>query len=212
MPSTKKNSPASAAKNKILALTKNKNSVKKPVKKNKSTVVNDGSYLQSHNTEELSLQEAVSTAANIATVQQSTHEEAVASTNQAILAMLQKLNASNQALTKRMDDLERQGAVSSTPLVSPTSQRPGVTHTVLHQQGKVKASATQASSAITQAAPVVNSGIAGGAPMISTEVSQGMIRGSGILGNEAKDAVAPRLEVMHSIPSILSCVTVTGAI
>ena len=207
MPSTRKKSPTSAAKKKTLTSTKNKNSVKKPAKKNKSMAVNDGSYLQSQSIEGLSSQGAVSTAANVATSQHSNHEESVASTNQAILTMLQKLDASNQVLSKRMDDLERQGAVSSTPMALPTSQRPEGLHAVLHQQGRVSGSATQASSVITQGVPVVNSGMAGNAPTMLTALPQNAGRSSGNQGNEAKDAVAPKLEVMRSIPSISSAVS-----
>ena len=136
MPSTRKKSPASAAKKKTPASTKNKNSVKKPGKKSKAIIVNDGSYLQNNNIEGISLQAGVSTVTDNNTMQQSDQQTTLMSTNQAILAMLQKLDASNQVLTRRIDDMERQGAISSTPLASPTSQRQGDAHTVSQQQGR----------------------------------------------------------------------------
>ena len=51
------------------------------------------------------------------------------------------------------------------------------------------------------------SGIAGSVPIVPTEVSKNIRRASGALNHEAKDAVAPRSEVMMSIPSISSAVS-----
>ena len=140
-------------------------------------------------------------------MQQSDQQAMLMSTNQAILAMLQKLDASNQVLTKRMDDFERQGAVNSTPLASPTSQQQGDAHTVSQQQGRAVASATQASSVVNQGLPINKSGNAGGVPMVQAEAFQNIPRGSGVPTYEARDAVAPRLDVMRSVPSISSAVS-----
>ena len=63
------------------------------------------------------------------------HKEGMLS-NQAILKMLHKIDASNQALSKRMDNLEWQGSVSSTPMVSPTSQHQIVGFPTDVQQGR----------------------------------------------------------------------------
>ena len=56
--------------------------------------------------EGVSSQTGVSTVTDNAVSHQCNQETTSASTNQAILAMLQKLDASNQALTKRMDVFE----------------------------------------------------------------------------------------------------------
>ena len=106
-----------------------------------------------------------------------------------------------------MDNFERQGAVSSTPVASPTSQRQGDAHTVLQQQGRAFASVTQASSTVNQGLPVNRLGHAGGVPMVQTEALQNVPRSGGVPTNEARDAVAPRLDVMRSIPSISSAVS-----
>ena len=148
MPSTRKKSPVSAAKKKVLASTKSKGSVKKSTKKNNATTKNDGSYLQVATTH-ASSQEAVSTVSN------STIQELSTSTGQAILEMLHKLDASNQALTKRMDSFEPQNSISSTPLGSSTAQRPGVVHPVHIQQGRVDLSTNQAGTVTTQVIPIV---------------------------------------------------------
>ena len=153
MPSTRKKSPASAAKKKTPVSTKNKNSVKKSGKKKTVITVNDGSYLQSNNMEGVSSQIGISTVTGNATSHQCNQETTSASINQAILAMLQKLDASNQALAERMDVFDCQAAVSSTPLSSPTSQPPGGANTMPQLQGRAAASATQASSVLNQQLP-----------------------------------------------------------
>ena len=198
MPSTRKKSPVSAAKKKTPATTKNKNSIKKSGKKNQVVTINDGSYLQTSNMEGMAPQGGVSTdVANTITNQPNQVTE-LASTNQAILAMLQKLDESNQALGKRMEVLERQGAVSSTPLASPTSQLPTGAPSALHHQGGMIQAATQASTMRRNMADI---------PMARTEAPQYTNRGSGMQGHEARDAMAPRLDVMRSIPSISSAVS-----
>ena len=207
MPSTKKKSPASAAKKKTPATTKNKNSVKKSGKKKAVITVNDGSYLQTNNMEGVSSQISVSTVTDNAVSHQCSQEATSASTSQAILAMLQKLDASNQALSKRMDLFERQAAVSSTPLSSPTSQQSGTVNTVSQLQGRAAASATQASSALNQHLTTMKQGSADQLPMIRTQGLQSSHRSVGFPTQEARDAMAPKLDVMRSIPSISSAVS-----
>ena len=85
MPSTRKKSPASAAKKKTPATTKNKNSVKKSGKKKTVITVNDGSYLQSNNMEGVSSLIGVSTVTDNAVSHQCNQETTSVSTNQAIL-------------------------------------------------------------------------------------------------------------------------------
>ena len=79
------------------------------------------------------------------------HEGASASVNQAILSMLHKIDASNQALTRRMDDLERHNTISSTPAASPTSQYHGASHIAGIRQDTVNRPITQASAGTSQA-------------------------------------------------------------
>ena len=65
--------------------------------------------------------------------------------------MLHKLDASNQALTKRMDSLERQNSVSSTPIGSPTAQRLGAAPVAHTQQPRVDFSTNHAGTVTSQA-------------------------------------------------------------
>ena len=148
MPSSKKKSPASSAKKKTLSAAKAKSSMKKSTKKSSATTKNDGSYLQVAS--QLSSQEAVSTVSNI-TTQDPPQGDFSQSTGQAILGMLHKLDASNQALTKRMDSLERQNSISSTPLGSPTAQHLGAAPVAHTQQPRVDFSTNHAGTVTSQA-------------------------------------------------------------
>ena len=109
MPSTRKKSPASQHKRKTRASDKARTSPKK-LRKNKSSVfVNDGSYLQPW--EQIPVSTVPSTSQNFLSV----------STGQTVIEMLNKLDAANQELSKRMDTFKRAGSVSSTPITSPTA-------------------------------------------------------------------------------------------
>ena len=204
MPSTKKKSPASAAKKKSLASTKDKNSAKKSTKKN-STTKNDGSYLQVAPTH-TSSQEAVSTVDNLNMCPQS-EEGLSASTGQAILEMLHKLDALNQALTKRMDNFDRQGSVSSTPLGSPTSQCPGGEHLANIQQGRGNISTSQPGAFPAQTIPVVRSSIPESMQFTSGPCAQTGAGRASVQAQVTRDAVVPKLDVMGSIPSVSSAVS-----
>ena len=205
MPSTRKKSPASVAKKKVLSSTKSKSSVKKSTKKNNATKKNDGLYLQVATTH-ASSQEAVSTVSN-STIQEQPQGEFSTSTGQAILEMLHKLDASNQALTKRMDSFERQNSISSTPLSSPTAQRPRVVHPAHTQQGRVDLSTNQAGTVTTQSIPVVRAGIPDHMPMTSVPCGQAGSVGVRVQAQVSRDAVVPKLDVMRSIPSVSSAVS-----
>ena len=205
MPSTKKKSP-SEAKKKSLVSTKAKTSIKKNTKTSKPVDVNDGSYLQgSEAMAHSSTHKGVSTVSNSAgnTVQ----EETSASMNQAILSMLHKIDASNQALTKRMDDLERQNTISSTPVASPTSQYPGASHITNIRQDKVNMSVAQASAGTSQAISVTCPSVMNSIPVAISSSARGMPSGARELSQVAKDSVATRLEVMRSNPSISTAVS-----
>ena len=91
--------------------------------------INDGSYLQL----QVEQQSAVST------VTSNPQPAISASTGQAILEMLNKLDASNQELSKRMDRFERNGSISSTPLTSPTIPPASHSHRVTVHQSAVPA-------------------------------------------------------------------------
>ena len=109
MPTYRKKSPAIEGKRKTRASDKARTSPRKS-KKSKSVSLNDGSYLQIPDQEQ----------APVSTVASTAQPQISASTGQVILDMLNKLDASNQELTRRMDRFEHNGSVSSTPLTSPT--------------------------------------------------------------------------------------------
>ena len=204
MPSSKKKSPASSAKKKTLSTAKAKSSVKKPTKKNNATTKNDGSYLQG--APQLSSQEVVSTASNI-TTQDPTQGDFSQSTGQAILQMLHKLDASNQSLTKRMDSLERQNSISSTPIGSPTAQRLGAAPIAHTQQPRVEFATNQAGTVTPR---VVSSRL----PSTSDRMSVPSVSyvqpahgGAEVRTQLSHDAVIPKPEVMRSIPSVSSAVS-----
>ena len=111
MPSTRKKSPATEGKRKTRASDKVRSSMKKASSKKKSvSVENDGSYLQPQ----------ASDSVPVSTLSTSEQPSISASTGQAILTMLSQIDASNKELSKRIDQLERNGRMRSTPLTSPT--------------------------------------------------------------------------------------------
>ena len=104
MPSTHKKSPVSQQKRKTRASDKARTSPKKPSKNKSSVSVNDGSYLQ--------VQEQIP----VSTVPSTSQNFMSASTGQTIIEMLNKLDAANRELSKRIDRVERTGSVSSTTI------------------------------------------------------------------------------------------------
>ena len=204
MPSSKKKSPASSAKKKTLSTVKAKSSVKKLTKKNNATTKNDGSYLQG--APQLSSQEVVSTASNI-TTQDPTQGDFSQSTGQAILQMLHKLDASNQSLTKRMDSLERQNSISSTPIGSPTAQRLGAAPVAHTQQPRVEFATNQAGTVtprvVTSRLPSTSDRMS----VPSVSYAQPAHGGAEVRTQLSHDAVIPKPEVMRSIPSVSSAVS-----
>ena len=204
MPSSKKKSPASSAKKKTLSTAKAKSSVKKPTKKNNATTKNDGSYLQG--APQLSSQEVVSTASNI-TTQDPTQGDFSQSKGQAILQMLHKLDASNQSLTKRMDSLERQNSISSTPIGSPTAQRLGAAPVAHTQQPRVEFATNQAGTVtprvVTSRLPSTSDRMS----VPSVSYVQPAHRGAEVRTQLSHDAVIPKPEVMRSIPPVSSAVS-----
>ena len=121
--------------------------------------------------------------------------------------MLHKLDASNQALTKRIDSFERQSSISSTPLGSPTSQRLGMVHPVNVQQGRASLCTNQAGTFTTQAIPAAQSGITDNMPMTYVPCAQAGPGGARVQTQFARDAVVPKLHVMRSMPSVSSAVS-----
>ena len=97
MPSHHKKSPATEGKRKTRASDKARTLPRK-TKKSKTVSLNFGSYLQ------ISDQQA-----SVSTVTSSVQPHISASTGQVIIDMLNKLDSSNQELTRRMDRLERNG-------------------------------------------------------------------------------------------------------
>ena len=68
-------------------------------------------------------------------------------------------------------------------------------------------SVAQASAGTSQTIPVTCPSFMSNIPVAASLSAQGIPRGARDLGQVAKDSVAPRLEVMRSIPSISSAVS-----
>ena len=181
MPSSKRKSPAAEGKRKTRASDKARTSVKKSVNRKKTVSVdNDGSYLQVQ----------ASSTAPVSTILPPEQSHMSASTGQTILTMLQQIHASNKELSRRMDTLERNGSMSSTPRTSPSVQ---------HR-----------SSTVAAPQPVVPRPVH---EVGATSAFKENQRTSGV-GNQtssqntfSRDAIVPGVDVLRSIPSISSAVT-----
>ena len=181
MPRNHKKSPATEGKRKTRASDKARSTPRKS-KKQKSASFNDGSYLQS------SVQQPpVSTAVS------STQPLLSASTGQAILDMLNKLDASNQELSRRMDRFERNGSISST---SPTIQ------SVNHGPRVATSHHTATTHPLQQNIPVKPVGVGTDSHGITAES-----RRPPTSSNDGRDAVAPKVDALSAIPSISTAVS-----
>ena len=122
-----------------------------------------------------------------------------ASSGQMIIEMLQKLDASNQALTKKIDHIEHQGSFSSTLMTSLTSQHPLVARPMDINRTQTNAPTTQVASGIrsqlasTHTTTVPLTQPASTSTRVQTQISH--------------DGIAPKPEVMRSTPSILTAVS-----
>ena len=184
MPGNRKKSPATEGKRKTRASDKARSTPRKS-KKQKSASFNDGSYLQSSGQ-----QPPVSTADS------STQPLLSATTGQAILDMLSKLDASNQELSRRMDRFERNGSISSTPLTSPTIQpvNRGPRATSSHQAALIHPTHQNIPAQLaTAGADSHGTTTEGKRPPLSV--------------SDARDAVAPKVDALRSIPSISTAVS-----
>ena len=179
MPSTRKKSPVSKQKRKTRASDKARTSPKKPRKNKSSVSANDGSYLQIQ--EQIPVSNVPSTSQNFMSV----------STGQTIIEMLNKIDAANQELSKRMDRVERAGSVSSTPITSPTVP------SVNYQKGGT----TNLVPANTQ--PVLHRPNLGGAGVHGLSTVPVHVAAT----SDGRDAVVPKPEVLRSIPSISTVVS-----
>ena len=103
MPATRKKSPATTSKKKALLSTKARTGVAKPTKKGKVTSTNDGLYLQGQSHP---LTHKVVSTVNSTTTHDSSQLGISSSSGQMIFEMLQKLDASNQTLAKRIDHIQ----------------------------------------------------------------------------------------------------------
>ena len=183
MPSTRKKSPATEGKRKTRASDKVHSSMKKASSKKKSvSVENDGSYLQSQ----------VSHSVPVSTLPTFEQRSISASTGEAILTMLSQIDASNKELFKRMDQLERNGSMSSTPLMSPTAN---------HRSSSVAVPQPAMPQPLSQHTVAVVSTVGLGDSGTPMPVRLQPVR------NITRDAVVPGVEVLRSIPSISSAVT-----
>ena len=185
MPSHRNKSPATEGKRKTRASDKAKMTSRKN-RKSKSASVNDGCYLQ------LQVQQQLV----VSPVTSNSQSSISASTGQVILEMLNKLDASNQELSKRMDGFERNSSISSTPLTSPTI--PPASH--IHR------ASVQHSSIPTQPA---QQNIPGRLTSLPTD-SHGIITDQNrplVVTNEGRDLIAPTVDVLRPIPSISTAVS-----
>ena len=132
----------------------------------------------------------------VSTVASTAQPQISASTGQVILDMLNKLDASNQELTRRMNRFERNGSVSSTPLTSPTIPPINPTHASGTQQVAVPPHLPQQS--IHNRTTTVNTG----------RHAFGMVQPRPpAVPCDTRDAVAPKVDVLRSIPSISTAVS-----
>ena len=184
MRSSKKKSPATEGKRKTRASDKARTSIKKPVSKKKTVFLdNDGSYLQVQ----------VSSAVPVSTTPTSDQSHISTSTGQTILTMLHQIDASKKELSRRMDHLERNGSMSSTPLTSPTVQ---------HRSSTV--------AAAQSVLPISSTHEVGGNARITGQGSQGSSGTASQTSGQntfSRDAIILGVDVLRSIPSISSAVT-----
>ena len=185
MPSYRKKSPATEGKRKTRASDKARTSPRKS-KKSKSASLNDGSYLQLPEPQQ----------ASVSTVASTAQPHISASTGQAILDMLNKLDASNQELTRRMDRFERNGSVSSTPLTSPTVPPVNHAHVRGGQQFAMPPHLLQHPVHGTSTNRNTDTHVPG-----TTQPQPS------VASNDTRDAVAPKVDVLRSIPSISTAVS-----
>ena len=122
-----------------------------------------------------------------------------ASSGQVIIEMLQKLDASNQALAKRIDHIERQGSFSSTPMTSPTSQHPLATRLIDIDRTQANASTTQLPTGIRSQLAGTNS--------TTVPLTQPTSSSTRVQTQISHDGIAPKPEVMRSTPSISTAVS-----
>ena len=181
MPPSRKKSPATEGKRKTRASDKSRTSIKKPTKKKITSVENDGSYLQHQ----------ASHSVPVSTLPPSDHSTISASTGQAILTMLSQIDASNKELSKRMDQLERNGSRSSTPLTSPTAN---------HRSSTVAVSQSMVP-------PPPPQWVTAGGAATGCSALPGTSRQQPDQNAINRDAVVPGVDVLRSIPSISSAVT-----
>ena len=183
MPAHRKKSPATEGKRKTRDSDKARTSPRK-MKKSKTASLNDGSYLQLPDQQ-----------ASVSTVTSSADSKISASTGQVIIDMLNKLDASNQELTRRMDRFQR-GSVTSTPLTSPTipprshtqvasTQHSVFTAPLLHQPSSVRLAMTNTEGH--------------GSSTVHTRLPAAV--------NQARDAIGPKVDVLRSVPSISTAVS-----
>ena len=110
--------------------------------------------------------------------------------------MLNKLDASNQDMSKRMDRFECNGSISSTPLTSPTI--PPASH--IHRAN------VQHSSIPTQPAQQNISGRLTSLPTESHGIATDQNRPL-VVTNEVRDTIAPKVDALRSIPRISAAVS-----
>ena len=112
--------------------------------------------------------------------------------------MLNKLDASNQELTRRMDRFECNGSISSTPLTSPTIPPVNPTHASSTQQ--VAFPPHSAHQSIPGRSTTANTG----------SHALGMVHPRlPAVSSKVRDAVAPKVDVLRSIPFYCSVTAIS---
>ena len=129
----------------------------------------------------------------VSTIPTSDQSHISASTGQTILTMLHQIDASNKELSRRMDHLERNGSMSSTPLTSPTVQ---------HRSSTVAAAQTGLPRSATHEVGGNNRIMGQGSQEASGTASQ-----TSGQNTFSRDAIVPGVDVLRSICSISSAVT-----
>ena len=107
--------------------------------------------------------------------------------------MLSQIDASNKELSKRMDQLERNGSMSSTPLTSPTLN---------HRSFSIAVPQPVLPQPLSQDTVAGMKTVGRGDSVLSRAAMQQPVHNT-----INRDAVVPGVDVLRSIPSISSAVT-----
>ena len=198
MPSTRAKAPLSANKRNSLCVT----TVRTKKRSSHKVSQADGSYLQvgSNNGSVSASSQPFTSIPQVA---------AISDPNQAILSALSRLEAANQDLARRMDRMERGGDTNSTPVQSP---RPKDTVCFNLPQGSRLGRDSSPIAPQRTHSQAHHGGGAGGVPNAShtpfpRPLSSNISTSHTEVTEASRDAIAPSIETVRSIPSISSAVS-----